>query len=346
MHRFATMAVLVAFGCSEREFTVSNVPEDITGIGWVSGRVCNEATQTWLEGALIYAHMFDEQGVVFDTVITHSDDKGKWELELASERSYDIYVQVGNAVLQQLPVDIIDDETVVIPDPPCLGPVDAAVAVVSGDYDNLEDLFPSLGVTTWTHVNGQTGNEIVQFLTDEEALAEFDIVFFDGGHLEDGIFYGDSPDVRVVNNAIQNYVENGGTLFASDWSYDVIEINWPDKIEFMGDDAVPDAAQVGETGIVSASVLDSGMETAVGAASVDVTYDFAVWPVVESVGDGVTVYLQGDAPWRDGFDTRSMSDSPLLVGFSAGSGNVYLSTYRQGANSDGPLLDGLRFLMQ
>jgi hypothetical protein len=343
--RHVLIFALAGFGCAENEFHISPSRDGIPAAGTVTGRVCDPLTQQWLAGALVYAHEFDEQGIVYDTLLTQTDVFGTWTLELTGNRTYDIYVQDGDVVIDQFPVAVLEGEHMDLPEPACFGPVEASVAVVSGDYDNLADLLPELGISSWTRVNGQTGDEITQFFLDEEGLAAFDIVFLDGGHLEQGVFYGPEPDVSGVNRAIRRYVKNGGTLFASDWSYDVVEINWPDAVEFRGDDTVPDAAQLGDIAMVSARAMDDGFAAVLGTDVVDVSYDYAVWPVIEDVAPDVTVYLEGDAPWRAGQDTGVVAHSPLLVGFSEGSGMVYLSTYRQGANAHGSLLDGLRALL-
>jgi hypothetical protein len=41
-------------------------------------------------------------------------------------------------------------------------------------------------------------------------------------------------------------VNNGGSVYASDWAYDVVEIGWPDRVDFVGADEIPNDAQLGE----------------------------------------------------------------------------------------------------
>jgi hypothetical protein len=44
--------------------------------------------------------------------------------------------------------------------------------------------------------------------------------------------------------------------YASDWAYDVVEQIWPEAINFVGADEIPDSAQMGEYGMVTATVAD------------------------------------------------------------------------------------------
>jgi hypothetical protein len=63
-----------------------------------------------------------------------------------------------------------------------------------------------------------------------------------------------------------------------------------------------------------------------------VTYDLAVWPLIEGVDPAVSVQLQGDAPWRVGLTSGTVPASPLLVSFDEGQGSVVFTTYRNTAN--------------
>src|SRR5690606_9258211 len=137
-----------------------------------------------------------------------------------------------------------------LPPPPCFGQTDLRVAIISGAYDDMEAVFEALGVEGYHLVDGQKGDEIVDFLSDVGNVAEYDVLFFDGGHREEDVIWGTAPGVASVQATVRSFVEGGGTVYATDWAYDVVEQIWPDQIEFAGDDLVPDAAQMGETGEV------------------------------------------------------------------------------------------------
>ncbi len=346
--RFSALSLLVLAACSEREFSVTSTPEVVPRDAHIKGRVCDPVTQRWLEGAMVYTNLFDEGGVVYDTSVSLSDSDGRWEFTVPGERTYDVYVQIGNDVVEQIQVTVSEGETVEVPDPPCFQELDANVAVVTGDWDDLGRVFPTIGITDWTIVNGQTGLEIIDFLTDDANLGEYDALFFDGGHLEAGIFYGppDDPTVAAVHSALRRWVRNGGYLFASDWSYDVIEQIWPDEIEFFGDDLVPDAAQVGEPGTVTADLMDEDLADVIQAAQIDLTYDIPVWPVAEEVGENAKIWMIGAPDFRLGFDVYRMEDSPLLVSFQKGDGRVVFSSFRLSVNEDENLRKSLRVLLE
>ena len=346
----AATALLALTACkNENEFT-EWVSDPFANGGLIEGRVCNAETGTWYEGVTVYTHLYDEEGVVWDTRITESDEDGWWSLDpLQGDREYDIYYQVGNEIIDQFMVGLPPNKDLILDEPECFEAADFRAAVVTGDYDDFGVLFETLGISEYLAVNGQTGDEMIDFLTDLESMNDYAVIFFDGGHLEEGIFYDSSgmpnPTVDLVLTTLQQYVFEGGVVYASDWAYDVVERAWPDQIDFVGDDTVPDAGQVGETDVVLAKVLDSGLETTLGADTISITYDMFVWPVVEDLGPGSTAYLVGDAPYTYQQQDLIGNNSPLLVGFESGEGSVVFSTWRSRANAGGEHLKTMRYLL-
>ncbi len=326
-----TLALMAA--CSEQEFNVESIPPP-SGDLQITGRVCHPLTRTWMPDALVYTHLYDNGDVVYDSASDYTDDGGWYTLEgLVPERDYEIYVQVGHDIIDKFIVGLGAEDLELPPPVGCFDETGIDVAVVSGAYDELQPVLEAMGVSNVYLVDGQVGSEITDFLTDPNAMAEFDMLFFDGGHREDGVIYGSGPVTQVHDN-LRQFVSGGGVVFATDWAYDVVEQAWPGKIEFFGDDAVPDAAQVGETGTVPASVTDSTLQQGLGVSSVDVVYDLPVWPLIEATDPSVTVMLTGDAPYRQGLQTGTLPGSPLLVQFAEGSGRVVFSTYRNTANNN------------
>lgn len=343
----ATVLVgLLGSACSENEVNFRDVPPDVPRDGVLRGQVCDPEAQVWMEGATVYTHLYDENGVVYDTVTDITDAEGKYELALPTGLGYDIYVARGNDLVEQFHVDIPEGLDVDLPPPSCFGDVDLKVALVTGAYDDLATLFNALGIATYKEVDGQANDELVDFLSSPEVMAEYEVIFFDGGHAEEGVIYpaGD-PVVDQINANLREYVQNGGVVFASDWAYDLVEQNWPEKVDFLGDDLVPDAAQKGDPGDMNAIIADDFMSAAIGLGQVTVHYDMSVYPLIETVDDSTRVYLTADMPWRNGQVVETVPDSPLAVSFEDGNGRVYYTGYRNAANGAGQMLDVLRYLL-
>jgi hypothetical protein len=336
------VALALCVACTEGEYVIQTLPPP-SGDLTISGRACAPETLTWIDGALVYTHLYDNHDVVWDSRSDVTGPDGAWALsDLAPRLDYEVYVQVGQQIVDRFIVEVYDDD-VVVPALQCASPADRHVAVITDDAAALGPMLEAIDAGEAQIVDGQ-GDGAAVFLTDAGAVHRFDLIVLDGGFHEDGLIYGAGP-VDLVLDTLRDWVEGGGVLLVTDWAYDAVERIWPDRIDFFGDDAVPDAAQVGDPGVVQARVVDGPLSIASGLDALAVTYDRAVWPLIDGVGPGVDVYVTGDAPWRRGFQTGTSADAPLMVGFAEGEGRVVVSTWRPGANGGTEALKIAQFLL-
>lgn len=223
------------------------------------------------------------------------------------------------------------------------------VAMVTGDFDTAEEALDKLEVTYnlvdgW-HDNGplyeyepdydwETARSqftpVEEFMGGQYVIGAYDVVFISCGMRGAGKFIynnaSERDDALVADDAIvsivHDYVENGGYIYATDWTYDLIEAAFPDMIEFVGDDLDLDAAQLGEPQTINGRVVDPElqefleMDASTNEVAVDFNYD--AWAVMESVSSDATVLLEGDFIYKDGADHLEMHDAPLAVVFSVG----------------------------
>ena len=335
---------LTMMGCSSENNFQSVTDKNKVGDLEITGRACDAAFDTWVEGANVYTHLIDYSGRIYKTVETVSDADGYWSLSgLPPEDEYTIYVQHGTALLSSFTVPLGVD-SITLEDPACSPPDDFKAAVVTGDYDKFGKVLKQLGIENYDVINGKTGSSLVQFLSSEVALRQYSVIFFPGGHLEEDIIYDtdgsdDEGVVPQVLTSLRNYVEAGGVIYASDWSYDVIERGWPDAVDFLGDDSIPDDAQLGIEAEVTASIEDSTLRSSLTLDSVDISFDLDSWPVMESIGDDAYVYLTADVPYRIGMETYEISDAPIMIGADYGEGKIVYSSWRQHSNLAGDAKD-------
>ncbi len=338
--------VLALTGC-DNDNNLSYVPNLYGhGDGSITGRVCDPESYLWLEGASVYTHIIDTSGELRDTRKTLTDENGEWKLEDLADGTYTVYVQYGSTTVDMFDAVVSNGTEVEVPNATCTGSAGTDVAVVSGDFDDFDAVLQKVGIGGAKAVDGQRGDELLQFLGNIEEMKSYDAIFFAGGHLESGIFYGDAGDetVKAVKANLKDYVESGGVVYASDWSYDVIAETWPTQIGFVGDGA-PDEAQIGEPKLLKCEVTISGLENAVGGDTVKMNLDLDAWPVADTVGDDAKVFLRADAPWRQGMETGTEENSPMLVEFESGKGSVVFTPWRMSANLDDPGIDVVRWIL-
>lgn len=144
--------------------------------------------------------------------------------------------------------------------------------------------------------------------------------------------------------AIKNYVQNGGTVYASDWASSVVEKSFPGKVNFYGSGGDENnsnptsSSQVGNVGEQTAKVVDSGLASVLGKKEVKVNFDAGSWVVIDSAGNGTKVHIQGPANISD-YDstegTKTLQDKPYVVSFTEGKGQVlYTSFHNEAQNTE------------
>jgi hypothetical protein len=237
-----------------------------------------------------------------------------------------------------------------------------SIAVVSGDFDNIEQTLDRLEVAYQLYegyiccaaYDGDIDPDLISLEAEQlftgtlegggTELGVHDALFVNSGARGfgrwkyNGIEEDDSivSDTAVVE-AVVEFVSRGRALVVSDWSYDLVERGWPDKIEFYGEDLDLDDAQAGNPGRITARVVDDGLAVELGGDTVSLEFNYTNWAVMESVGEGVTVYLRGDVEYRisesEGYGT--LENVPLLVGWDHGSGEVLFSSFHWNSQSAG-----------
>jgi hypothetical protein len=111
-------------------------------------------------------------------------------------------------------------------------------------------------------------------------------------------------------DAIRDFVENGGALYASDWASSVVEAAFGQRAAF--------ARRVGQQEVVTALVRDPYLSLSVGS-SVSITFDMSQWDVIRKFPAWTDVYL---------WDSLKR---PLAVGFRMGKGRIVFTSFHHHA---------------
>ena len=202
------------------------------------------------------------------------------------------------------------------------------LAVVTGSYDSIEVVLENLGFS-YTVVDASS-------LIDTTIVNQYDFLFLNCGLDET---YANDTSASVLSN----FVSSGKQLYLSDWAYIYLQRAFPGKINFYGDDAIDQAAQVGQSGAVTANVIDKNFITALGKNTMEINFDLPGWVVVDAVNTGVSTLITADVTISDlttGGDI-TLTGRPLVTVFNHGSGKV---TYTSFHNEAQPTQDMSRAL--
>ena len=215
------------------------------------------------------------------------------------------------------------------------------IAVTPPVYDDVGKLLDTLGAGyRYTVIS-------MDDLLDARRLARYDVVFVTCGSVPHewvrrrrrikpggGRISSARPEVaeRIKRN-LRGYVGRGGTLYVSDWRFDLLQIAFPELIDY---------SQVGSgaVGTVKARVVDRGLQRRLGS-TIELRFDKPDWRPAAFRGPQVTTYLSGSYQTTDG----DKATGPLLIQFPHGRGNVIFTSFHNEKQNSQTELGLLRYLV-
>ncbi len=296
-------------------------PVDPLALGAVQGRVCDPSGEGWVAGALVYA-WFDLDGdAVSDGRRSDvTDGSGRFLLDDLPPGPTTVYVEKGSFTVE-FEVTIVANDVTEVSEDTCLERDSVHIAVITGMYDDIGAILTAMTIP-YTSFSGIESAEYVDFLRDPAAMAEFDIIFINcGQHTEWW------PHAGEVGNNLRNYVMAGGNLYASDWAYYMLEVSFPDLLDYYGDDSTAGAAAIGDPGEHWAEVIDPYMQALLGTSVAELNFDYNAWAIPVSPGPDTRVLVRGTA--RIEGSSATVIDSPLTVRSDPGGGVIFTAFHNE-----------------
>ena len=278
--------------------------------GSIRGRVCDFSGESYVVGASVVVS-WDSNGDGTDdgSAADTTDSEGWFQLDGVPLGLHTVRVQKGSFTTQ-VSVDLSEPGLLLLAEEECLEQNDVKIAVINGGFDDIGAILSRMELEFDSYRGQAVSGGYLELLLDPEALAEYDIVFFNCGIATDW-----APSREEVGQNIRTFVENGGSIYASDYAHVFFEEASPTAIDFVGDDDAlltgsPSMPAVGLDGRIEAQVFDPNMMAAVGSNRVELSYDLDGWVVPVSILSSATAMVRGDART---FTAGVIEDAPLAV---------------------------------
>lgn len=321
MVRPLSLIAAALIGCSDYDLT--NLEDGVEGAeepggdqipsneatGSLHGRICGPDGENWVVGAEVSVEH------PWGTAVALTDDEGWFLLEGVPVGAYTVLVEKGSFTTT-FDAQIVADQVTELPVEECLLQNDVSIAVVEGTFDSIELVLDHLSLS-YDYVPFY---DTTAFLMDPARLAAYDIIFFNCG-MDDSWsdpYWGGSP--TVVGDNLRTYVNNGGSVYASDWAYWLVETAWPQMNTFQGGDSFNGQAWVGDPGTVTATVLDPVMASRLGSSTAMLNYDLLDWVAIRDT--------QGEVLIEGTYSMYGQTAmGPLAVRMDSGNGRVLYTTF-------------------
>jgi hypothetical protein len=216
------------------------------------------------------------------------------------------------------------------------------LAVTSPEYDDMGKLLSTLGA-------GYPFVETpMESLLEAEALRGYDVVFLTCGGVPPewlGRRTGDAqrgavgayrPRPRIaarLKQALRGYVAGGGTLYVSDWQFQLLDLAFPEFID-------PARRFKGDVQTVRADVVDPGLARRLGP-TIELRFERPAWFPAAFRDAGVTRYLAGACRTIDGRQVRGS----LLASFPFENGTVVYTSFHNETQNSQVEMELLRYLV-
>lgn len=350
----AVLALLVVLvpGCSCDD-GLQGIPEP----GAISGRVCDPGQHSAIFNARVHVEV--NRGGKLEEMDDFTDADGAFLLEGIPPGTYDLHVARGSFTTVLPGVVVEEAATTALDEAACLAPETVEMTVYTG-HDSVEDVLTRLGYDDFDLVetNRNLGEDdesvpswIVEAFGPPGALDDEDIVFVNCDAHEWALDRATPSETEAALDALRTFVADGGSLYFSDWAYDLVEALYPDAVDWVGDDAVYDEAQVGCEQTFLATVVDTDVATALGKERASLAFDFSRIALAEDLGPTARALLLADVLVDDGAgcgDAVPMAQVPVVLEIrpaGEAGGRILFTSFHNGANNTVDMDDVLRAIV-
>ena len=163
------------------------------------------------------------------------------------------------------------------------------MVVVADSYDEIENTLAKLGLgvaDSWGELEpGSESFDLVDFY-DAEAffsswanLQQYHIIFMPC----DSDWFSTALESPEVKDTLRKYVQMGGRLYVTDWSYDILKALFPQPITWLFDDGSEGSAQLSSSYDAPAQIIDPGLYNWLAAQNLTAFDLEASWTIIEDV---------------------------------------------------------------
>jgi len=319
------------------------------GTGSLTGKVCAPNEQVFVNDATITIEVINCDGQP-ETLTATSDPNGNYHFDAVPCGTHTVNVDKGSfhndygaTITTGEHTDLSGAATKL-----CFQATSTTIAVLTGNYDNIEGLLTKLGLEFDLYsVDGAVGvGTIVELLSDPTSLSQYEIIFANCGGYH-GWMPIDFPDVMPN---VKQYVLNGGSLYMSDYAWVYGEWAFPDAIEFMGSDDVNDMFSEKSPQLITGgqtftgNIADGSLGAYLGKTTLSVTFDQGPQIAPEAAGDGTFPHVSAKVSQ---FTPALNATIPLVLSYTpaAGAGRVVYTNFHNDAQATDDMLKVLQHLV-
>ena len=302
--------------------------EIICGPGGIIGETCT-ATDGVLPGATVIVEGYDCDGVFFSMDTTAGSD-GSYEFTNVPSGSHQLTIASGS-------FEIADDVSVQAGEVTdrksvghklCFLGTEVDIAVASGSYDNIRVILSNMNIEYDEITNNNN------FFSDLDQMRQYDIIFAECGTSTMGLGTGGGgfgSDTNEIAYNIRRYVEEGNSLYASDWASRFVRDTIPEAMTFSD--------STGGSQSVTAQVVSDEMQLLLQSDTAEVNFNLGGWHMMSDVGPATQVQFRGNVEGAEDIPFMAIYDDPI------GGGRAIYTSFHNNSQATSDMEDILEFMI-
>ncbi len=308
------------------------------GPGGLIGQTCRPDGGA-IPGATVTVEGFDCDGTPFEEEMT-ADNEGYYDFEDLPAGDHTISITSGSFEATE-DVTIVKDQVTdreSIGNKVCLTGDEADIAVVFGSMDDIAGLLDGMGIEYDMYQSADRGD----LLGDQDTLNNYDVVFAEcGADLSASGYASDDLEYNM-----RRFVQEGGSLYASDWAHDFVQEAMPEAMLFADDvDSSMVSPRSGPGGDHPVDPVSDEMINLMGPEQMefDFTGAFAIVSDINEPGGEV----QFEAHYEPGYDGHEGDTTPAMITYDdpLGSGFVIYTEFHNSAQATDEVEDILEYMI-
>ena len=317
----------------------NNQEEFECGPGGLIGQTCRPDGGA-IPGATVTIEGFDCDGAPLEEETT-ADGEGYYDFEDIPAGDHTISITSGSFEATE-DVTIVKDQITdreSIGEKVCLTGDEVDIAVVTGGFDDIVGILDDLNIDHDTYTT--TGS----LMSDLDLMRDYEVIFVECSNSLGG------ADEEFNT---RRFVEEGGSLYASDLSWDVIQDSIPEAMKFALEDEGENAT-ITDSQTVMADVVSDEMLDVLGSDEVEIYYNLgSVGTIDEAAEVGGTVHFRADlnvSGFTDAFDNAYPDgikyDAPLMATYDEplGSGFVIYTSFHNSQQASQDIMDIMEYMI-
>lgn len=328
--------------------------------GGIQGRICDPSVEKeGIFGARVYVAVANGDQTTREIATVSSAD-GSFLLEGVPAGTHTVFVERGSFRTELPNVEVEEEKITELEPDECLAPTEVTMTVYRG-HDRVEDVLGRLGYTDFTVVetnhrtqdrDENTPSWIVEAFSNFEDFANNDILFINCGAHEWALEEAQAEERALAIENLRRFVAEGGSIYLSDWSYDLMEELYPDAVDWLGDDEFYNDAESGVEQFFIGHVVDEQIAGVLGLERASLRYEQNRIAIPLELGAGARALIVAGIEVDSDDGNRFFADVPVLLeyqpavlDFGASPGRIIYTTFHNGDTNTPDMDEVLRAII-